>query len=57
VGKEAGVKNLVLFHHCPTHSDDALDRILDHAQQLSAKVGGPNIIAAHEGMRIELDRP
>ena len=55
VGKEAGVKNLALFHHCPTHSDDAIDRILDYAQQLSAKVGGPNIIAAHEGMRIELD--
>ena len=55
VGKEAGTKNLVLFHHCPTHSDDDLDRILQHAQDISARIDGPNVIAAHEGMQIRLD--
>ena len=29
VAREAGAKRLVLFHHCPTHSDDDVDRILD----------------------------
>lgn len=55
VAREAGVKNLVLFHHCPTHADDDIDRIARHAQDVSARVGGPEIVAAHEGMRIELD--
>jgi ribonuclease BN (tRNA processing enzyme) len=54
VAKEGGVKHLVLFHHCPTHSDDDLDRILDHAQERSARIGGPDVIAAHEGMQIHL---
>jgi len=55
VAREAGVGCLVLFHHCPTHSDDDIDRILLHAQDLSARVDGPTIVAAHEGMRLRLD--
>jgi ribonuclease BN (tRNA processing enzyme) len=54
VAREAAVKRLVLFHHCPTHSDDDLDRILTHAQEISAAVDGPAILAAHEGMRLDL---
>lgn len=57
VGREAGVRRLVLFHHCPTHSDDDLDRILTQAQDLSARIDGPEIIAAHEGLRIDLVGP
>jgi len=54
VAREAGAKVLVLFHHCPTHSDDALDEILTYAQDLSAKVDGPRIVAAHEGLEMDL---
>jgi ribonuclease BN (tRNA processing enzyme) len=54
VAREAGVRTLALFHHCPTHSDNDLDRILDHARELAAATDGPEIIAAHEGMTLEL---
>lgn len=52
VAREAGVRTLVLFHHCPSHTDDDLDRILTYARDLSAKAGGPEVIAAREGMRL-----
>ena len=52
VATEAAVRQLVLFHHCPSHSDDDLDRILDYARGVSAKLGGPEVIAAREGMQL-----
>jgi ribonuclease BN (tRNA processing enzyme) len=52
VAAEAAVRQLVLFHHCPSHSDDDLDRILDYARGVSAKRGGPEVIAAREGMQL-----
>ena len=52
VGREAGARSLVLFHHCPTHSDDDLDHILTQAQDLSARTGGPDVLAATEGLRL-----
>ncbi len=52
VAREAGVRTLVLFHHCPTHSDDDIDRMLDYARDVSSKTGGPDVIAAREGMRL-----
>jgi phosphoribosyl 1,2-cyclic phosphodiesterase len=52
VAKEAGARMLVLFHHCPTHTDDDIDRMLDYARDLAAKGGGPEVIAAREGMRL-----
>ena len=54
VATEAGVRTLALFHHCPTHSDDDVDAILDHAREPSAATNGPEIVAAHEGMTLEL---
>jgi ribonuclease BN (tRNA processing enzyme) len=54
VAREAGVKRLVLFHHCPTHSDDDVDRIFTHAQDLSTRRDGPEIVAAHEGLALDL---
>jgi phosphoribosyl 1,2-cyclic phosphodiesterase len=54
VAREAGVKTLVLFHHCPSHGDTAVDEILDYARDLSAETNGPEVTAAHEGMRIDL---
>jgi len=52
VASLAGARRLALFHHCPTHSDDDLDRMLAYARDLSAKTGGPEIVAAREGMRL-----
>jgi phosphoribosyl 1,2-cyclic phosphodiesterase len=49
MAKEAGVKNLLLFHHDPTHSDDILDRIATLAIQRFA-----NTHVAYEGMIIDL---
>jgi ribonuclease BN (tRNA processing enzyme) len=52
VGREAGARSLLLFHHCPTHSDEDLDHILTQAQDLSARTGGPEVFAATEGLRL-----
>jgi phosphoribosyl 1,2-cyclic phosphodiesterase len=50
VAKEAGVRRLALFHHDPTHHDDAVDDILRHARQLARGTGITEVIAAHEGL-------
>lgn len=55
VAREAGVKMLVLFHHCPTHGDDAVDEILTYTQDRSAGADGPMVIAAHEGLQVDLE--
>jgi ribonuclease BN (tRNA processing enzyme) len=52
--RKAGVRRLVLFHHCPTHSDDDIDRIFTHAQDLSARRDGPEIVVADEGLALDL---
>jgi phosphoribosyl 1,2-cyclic phosphodiesterase len=54
VAREAGARTLVLFHHCPTHGDDRLDTILRDAQDLSARVGGPEVIASFDGLCLTL---
>ena len=54
VAKEAGVKTLVLFHHCPTHGDSDIDAILEHARDVSARTNGPEVVAAHDGLHIGL---
>ncbi len=46
---EAGVKELILFHHDPDSDDQAVDRI-----QQSARARFPNTRAAFEGMEIIL---
>ena len=51
VAKEAGARELALFHHCPSHGDDRLDTILRDAREFSARVGGPDVFAAADGMR------
>jgi len=50
VAHEAGVRQLVLFHHDPAHTDADVDRLLDRARELAGErfmVG-----AAREGERI-----
>jgi len=54
VAKEAGVQCLSLFHHDPSHSDDMLDRLVRDARDLAAQRGVPEVIAASEGLRLEL---
>ena len=49
VAKEAGVKQLVLYHHDPNHDDAAIAQ-----KEESAKVLFPNTIAAYEGLTIQV---
>ena len=49
MAREANVKQLVLFHHSPTHDDTAISKIEKDAQELFN-----NVIAAREGMEIKL---
>jgi len=54
VARESGARRLVLFHHDPSHGDDALDGIQVAAQDYSARIGGPEVVAGFEGLDIEL---
>jgi phosphoribosyl 1,2-cyclic phosphodiesterase len=52
---EARCRRLILFHHEPEHSDDALDRLLADTRQYAADVAPRlEIEAAAEGMRFPL---
>ncbi len=52
---EAGVPRLVLFHHEPGNSDDAIDQLLADARALARTAGpGLEVEAAHEGMTLTL---
>lgn len=54
---QAGVKQLVLFHHDPDHDDKKIDALVSHAHQLVSKAGGKlKVEAAREGMVIKLGR-
>lgn len=54
LAREAGVKRLVLFHHRPEHDDAAMDQLVEAAQECAAQAGGPQVIAAVEGMQLAL---
>lgn len=54
VGREAGVRHVVLFHHDPSHTDDDLDRIERDARDLGARIGVAEVSAAREGSEIVL---
>ncbi len=55
VARTAGARRLALFHHCPSHGDDVLDRILLEASDASARLEGPDVFAAAEGLKLELE--
>jgi ribonuclease BN (tRNA processing enzyme) len=48
----AGVGHLVLFHHDPSHDDDALDAMLERAAKL-AEPRGLTVSSAREGVTVE----
>ena len=54
VAREAGARTLALFHHCPSHGDDAVDEILRDARELSARTSGAHVIAAADGLTVAL---
>jgi ribonuclease BN (tRNA processing enzyme) len=54
VAREAGVRNLVLFHHDPLHGDDEMDRIANHAGELGARMGIPEVTVARDGLVLHL---
>jgi ribonuclease BN (tRNA processing enzyme) len=52
---EAGVKQLVLFHHRPEHDDSTIDAIVGSAQEDAAKMDHKvQVIAASEGLQLTL---
>jgi CheY-like chemotaxis protein len=55
VALAAGVKQLALFHHDPTHDDDTLDRLVEACRRrVAACQGALMVFAAAEGLAIEL---
>ncbi len=54
VAKEAGAKRLALFHHDPSHGDDFVDRLAEHARCRARGCGIEEVLAAAEGTSIEL---
>src|SRR4051794_23760054 len=55
VARESGAKRLALFHHDPSHGDEAIDQIAKEANDLAAKLGAPEVVAAYEGLRVHVD--
>lgn len=54
VAVQAKVKSLALFHHDPSHDDDMVDSLAGLAALHSAKRHGPEVLAAYEGLVIDL---
>lgn len=55
LASEAGVQQLVLFHHRPEHDDTDMDALLAEAQAAAADLGGAlDVIAATEGLTLTL---
>src|SRR5205807_6488319 len=53
---DAGVGKLVLFHHDPSHDDEMIDRMVEHARSLVLKSGKTlTIDGAREGAEILLE--
>ncbi|HYB43468.1 MAG TPA: response regulator [Candidatus Methylomirabilis sp.] len=51
----AGARRLALFHHDPTRTDEALDRLLESCRRRVSEAGGVlDVFAAAEGQVIEL---
>ena len=53
LARRSGVKQLVLFHHDPIHTDTDLELMEAHASRLWGEIGKRPILA-HEGMELDL---
>ena len=52
---DAAVRKLILFHHDPTHDDDAIDEMVQFARKLAAKSGSDlEVEGAREGAEMTL---
>jgi phosphoribosyl 1,2-cyclic phosphodiesterase len=52
---DAGVRQLLLFHHDPAHDDKAIDKMVAVARKIAAKTGkGLQVDAAREGAELTL---
>ncbi len=54
VAHQAGVGELVLFHHDPAHCDDTVDGLLAEARQVATGLDVGTVSAAHEGRIVRL---
>ena len=55
--REAGVRQLALFHHAPERSDSEVDAILAEARALTRREKIPlEVVAAYEGLDLPLGR-
>ena len=50
VAKQAGARQVALFHHDPSHGDEMVDIMLRDAQDVSDHLNGASVVAAAEGM-------
>jgi len=54
VAREAGARQLALFHHDPLHVDDDIDRLLGEARLLDEAAGLEGVLAASQGLALEV---
>ncbi len=55
VARESGARRLMLYHHCPSHSDDNVDLMHLYAGALAERVAGNlEVLAARERLVLEL---
>jgi phosphoribosyl 1,2-cyclic phosphodiesterase len=57
VAAEAGSRRLALFHHDPRHTDDDIDGLLAQARATDDARRLDEVLAAREGLVIDLGRP
>ena len=56
VARRSGARTLALFHHDPSHTDAGIDDHEAHARGLvGSQPGGPVVVAARDGLRLDLE--
>lgn len=54
VAREAGVRQLALFHHDPLHTDAQVDELVRGAEEIAARTGTTSVFGASEGLVVSL---
>lgn len=54
VARQSGAKRLALYHHDPSHDDDALDRLFAEAKSCP-NLGDLEVVSAYEGLCLEIE--